>query len=448
MRRCSSPGEAERLRVVANAAVGYDNIDVVTANAMGITVCNTPGVLDDTTADLAFLLILTATRLASDAERDLREGRWTGWGFGTHLARDVHGATLGLVGFGRIARAVAQRAEGFNMGVIHTTRHDTGVTGFVPTLDELLERSDIVEPACPAHRVDAPSHRRGGTRPHEADRRADQHGPWTGRGRRCPRRRPRVGLPLRRRTRCLRWRAKGESAVAHRARGQPCFLTSEVQQSGRARAWPASRAKACVMSWPGGRPPTQWFPSSNPPSNDLHTGQQTRSSTGVELIRLSSGGFSVREGDGGTDVRGFTVAPVDCDRRCPLASWGASRSSCRRAPPLSPDMEDDRRLHTAGQCRCGLLRAELRASSATCVAVGDDGGNVASVIVTQNGGTTWSDSTPPAGVTTLTTVSCPSSAVCYAGGGAGIMKSSNGGASWTIQDPSFPPSVHFVLHDR
>ena len=137
-------GRGGRLRVVANAAVGYDNIDVVTANAMGITVCNTPGVLDDTTADLAFLLILTASRLASDAERDLREGRWTGWGFGTHLARDVHGATLGLIGFGRIARAVAQRAEGFNMGVIHTTRHDTGVTGFVPTLDELLERSDIV----------------------------------------------------------------------------------------------------------------------------------------------------------------------------------------------------------------------------------------------------------------------------------------------------------------
>jgi glyoxylate reductase len=137
-------GRGGRLRVVANAAVGYDNIDVVSAAALGITVCNTPGVLDETTADLAFLLILTATRLTSDAERDLREGRWTGWGFGTHLARDVHGATLGLVGFGRIARAVAQRAEGFNMGVIHTTRHDTGVTGFVPTLDELLERSDIV----------------------------------------------------------------------------------------------------------------------------------------------------------------------------------------------------------------------------------------------------------------------------------------------------------------
>ena len=137
-------GRNGRLRVVANAAVGYDNIDVTSANAMGITVCNTPGVLDDTTADLAFLLILAATRLASDAERDLREGRWKGWGFGTHLARDVHGATLGLVGFGRIAQAVAQRAAGFDMEVIHTARNDTKMPGFVPTLEELLERSDIV----------------------------------------------------------------------------------------------------------------------------------------------------------------------------------------------------------------------------------------------------------------------------------------------------------------
>ena len=137
-------GRAGRLRVVANAAVGYDNIDVEAAAARGITVCNTPGVLDDTTADLAFLLILAATRLASDAERDLREGRWGGWGFGTNLARDVHGTTLGLVGFGRIARAVAQRASGFDMEVIHTARHETGLSGFVPTLSELLQRSDIV----------------------------------------------------------------------------------------------------------------------------------------------------------------------------------------------------------------------------------------------------------------------------------------------------------------
>jgi glyoxylate reductase len=101
-------------------------------------------VLDDTTADLAFLLILATRRLATEAESDLREGRWRGWGFGDHLARDVHGAALGLVGFGRIAKAVAQRASGFDMEVIHTTRHDTGLPGFVPSLDELLRRSDIV----------------------------------------------------------------------------------------------------------------------------------------------------------------------------------------------------------------------------------------------------------------------------------------------------------------
>jgi glyoxylate reductase len=137
-------GKRGGLRVVANAAVGYDNIDVAAANAVGVTVCNTPGVLDDTTADLAFLLILATRRLASDAESDLREGRWTGWGFGDHLARDVHGATLGLVGFGRIAKAVAQRASGFDMEVIHTTRHDTGLPGFVASLDDLLRRSDVV----------------------------------------------------------------------------------------------------------------------------------------------------------------------------------------------------------------------------------------------------------------------------------------------------------------
>ena len=137
-------GHSGRLRVVANAAVGYDNIDVAAASALGVTVCNTPGVLTETTADLAFLLILAATRQASAAEADLREGRWEGWGFGTHLARDVHGATLGLVGFGRIAQAVARRARGFDMHVLHTTRRATGVDGFVPTLSELLRRSDIV----------------------------------------------------------------------------------------------------------------------------------------------------------------------------------------------------------------------------------------------------------------------------------------------------------------
>ena len=137
-------GHAGRLRVVANAAVGYDNIDVASARALGIAVCNTPGVLDATTADLAFLLILAATRNTTEAEDDLRHGRWNGWGFTTHLAHDVHGATLGLIGYGRIARAVAQRAAGFDMEVLHTSRTDTGLPGYVAGLDELLARADIV----------------------------------------------------------------------------------------------------------------------------------------------------------------------------------------------------------------------------------------------------------------------------------------------------------------
>lgn len=133
-----------RLRVVANVAVGVDNIDLAAAERHGVTVCNTPGVLDETTADIAFLLILAASRLSSDAEADLREGRWLGFRIDQFLGRDVHGATLGLVGFGRIGRAVARRAEGFGMRVLHHTRRDTGCEGYVGSLDELVASVDIV----------------------------------------------------------------------------------------------------------------------------------------------------------------------------------------------------------------------------------------------------------------------------------------------------------------
>ncbi len=133
-----------QLRVVANVAVGYDNIDVDAARARGITVCNTPGVLDDTTADLAVLLMLAAARRASEAEADLRGGRWAGWGINQYLGVDIHGACLGLVGYGRIGQAVARRAAGFGMSVLHHTRTDTGATGWVPDLDELLARADVV----------------------------------------------------------------------------------------------------------------------------------------------------------------------------------------------------------------------------------------------------------------------------------------------------------------
>ena len=150
----------ERLRVVANVAVGYNNIDVAAAAARGIAVCNTPGVLDETTADVAFLLVLAAARLASEGERDLRSGVWDGWEVTEYLGIDVHGATLGVVGMGRIGKAVARRAAGFGMSVIHHSRTDTGLPGWMPDLDALLARADFVSlhvPLTPetTHLIDA-----------------------------------------------------------------------------------------------------------------------------------------------------------------------------------------------------------------------------------------------------------------------------------------------------
>jgi len=132
------------LKAVGNVAVGYDNVDVAAAERAGVAVCNTPGVLDETTADLAFGLILAASRLFGEAERDLRAGRWAGWSINQHLGYDVHGAILGLVGYGRIGQAVARRAGGFGMRVLHHTRHPTGQPGHVASLDELLASADVI----------------------------------------------------------------------------------------------------------------------------------------------------------------------------------------------------------------------------------------------------------------------------------------------------------------
>lgn len=137
-------GASGRLKVIGNVAVGYNNIDVTAASRLGVAVCNTPGVLDETTADLAFLLLLSASRLASEAERDLRSGLWHGWGIKQYLGQDVHGAVLGLVGYGRIGQAVARRAAGFGMQVLHHTRRQTGSAGYVASLDELMEESRLV----------------------------------------------------------------------------------------------------------------------------------------------------------------------------------------------------------------------------------------------------------------------------------------------------------------
>ncbi len=140
---------APRLRVVANMAVGYDNIDADAAAAAGVWATNTPGVLHETTADLAFALLLAAARNVVLGDRDTRDGGWRTWSPTAFLGHDPFGATLGIVGLGEIGRAVARRARGFGMTVLAATRtprpgveRELGVEGV--SLTELLERSDFV----------------------------------------------------------------------------------------------------------------------------------------------------------------------------------------------------------------------------------------------------------------------------------------------------------------
>ena len=139
-----------QLRVVSNYAVGYDNIDVAACARRGVAVGNTPGVLTETTADLAWALMMAAARRVTEGDRYVRAGHWRTWGPLLMLGSDVHGATLGIVGFGRIGQAVARRAAGFGMTVLYHSRsrvseaveRDLGATHV--GLDELLGRSDIV----------------------------------------------------------------------------------------------------------------------------------------------------------------------------------------------------------------------------------------------------------------------------------------------------------------
>ena len=126
---------APRLTAIANYAVGYDNIDLQAAAARGIAVGNTPDVLTDATADLTFALLMAAARRLPEAVDSVRQGDWLTWEPARYLGAAVHGAVLGIVGFGRIGQALARRAEGFDMEVIHTGAIE---------LSELLERADFV----------------------------------------------------------------------------------------------------------------------------------------------------------------------------------------------------------------------------------------------------------------------------------------------------------------
>jgi len=110
---------APRLRVISNMAVGFDNIDVREATRRKIVICNTPGVLTETTADFAFALLLAAARRVAEGERNVKEGKWKTWGPMTLLGHDVHHATLGIIGLGRIGAEVAKRAKGFDMKILY-----------------------------------------------------------------------------------------------------------------------------------------------------------------------------------------------------------------------------------------------------------------------------------------------------------------------------------------
>ena len=133
------------LRVVANYGVGYDGVDVAACAARGVVVTNTPGVLDEATADLAFALILAARRQVVEGDRLVRSGRWSGsWSEGG-LAEEVTGSTLGIVGLGRIGSAVARRAAGFGLRVLYTRRlRADSDLGEWRELDTLFAESDVV----------------------------------------------------------------------------------------------------------------------------------------------------------------------------------------------------------------------------------------------------------------------------------------------------------------
>jgi lactate dehydrogenase-like 2-hydroxyacid dehydrogenase len=160
--------EPLRCRILGNFGVGYNHIDLEAARARGITVTNTPDVLTDATADLALLLILTAARRAGEGERLVRAGAWTGWNPSQLLGAQVTGKTLGIIGFGRIGRAVAARAHfGFGMRIVFVNRSPVpeevaarcGVRA-AGSIEELLREADFVSLHCPGsaenrHLIDA-----------------------------------------------------------------------------------------------------------------------------------------------------------------------------------------------------------------------------------------------------------------------------------------------------
>lgn len=140
---------AQNLKVISQYAVGFDNIDVAAATRRGIPVGNTPGVLTETTADFAWTLMMAAARRVVEADKEVRNGIWRPWGPDVLTGYDLYGATLGIVGFGRIGQAMARRARGFDMKILYSDPHckpeagaETGAE--CVSLDDLLVRADFV----------------------------------------------------------------------------------------------------------------------------------------------------------------------------------------------------------------------------------------------------------------------------------------------------------------
>ena len=155
---------APRLKAIANMAVGTDNVDLDAAAERGIPVGNTPDVLTDATADLAFALLLALARRIPEGAALVRDGHWRTWEPAADLGADLAGATLGIVGRGRIGDAVARRADGFGLEVLHSSR-SSGVP-----LEELLERVRLRLAALPAHARDPSPDRHRGARADEGHR--------------------------------------------------------------------------------------------------------------------------------------------------------------------------------------------------------------------------------------------------------------------------------------
>ncbi len=139
---------APNLKVISNFAVGYDNIDIPAATRRGIPVGNTPGVLTETTADLAFALMMAAARRIPESERYVHRGNWRTWGPQILLGQDVYGATLGIIGFGRIGQAVARRGRGFDMRILYHGGSDEQAAQELGaaevSLMELVQQSDFI----------------------------------------------------------------------------------------------------------------------------------------------------------------------------------------------------------------------------------------------------------------------------------------------------------------